>query len=83
VSGLYFAAAVFLLLRLLGGFLRVVRGPHAADRMLGTQLLGSAASRSAGVCHTSPSRSRMATPVARNTDSLDGSHRRTADGGLQ
>jgi multicomponent Na+:H+ antiporter subunit F len=41
MSGLYFTAAVFLLLTLLGGFLRVVRGPRAADRILGAQLLGT------------------------------------------
>ena len=41
MSGLYFAAAVFLLLTLLGGLVRVLRGPRAADRMLAAQLLGT------------------------------------------
>jgi multicomponent Na+:H+ antiporter subunit F len=37
----HLAIAVFLLLNLAAGLLRVMRGPTAADRMLAAQLLGS------------------------------------------
>jgi len=33
--------AIFLLFTMLGGLVRVVRGPKPADRMLGVQLFGS------------------------------------------
>jgi multicomponent Na+:H+ antiporter subunit F len=35
------AAAVFLLLNLTGGLVRILRGPSAADRMLAAQLFGT------------------------------------------
>jgi multicomponent Na+:H+ antiporter subunit F len=36
-----YAVAVFLLLNLVGGLLRIVRGPTEADRMLAAQLFGT------------------------------------------
>jgi multicomponent Na+:H+ antiporter subunit F len=41
VTGFTLAVAVFLLLTLMGGMVRVVRGPAAADRMLAAQLFGT------------------------------------------
>lgn len=41
MSGVLLALMVLLLLTLLGGLVRVVRGPSAADRMLAAQLLGT------------------------------------------
>jgi len=38
---LYFALALFLLLNLVAGMWRVLRGPTAADRMLAAQLFGT------------------------------------------
>lgn len=40
---LYLALALFLLLNLVGGMWRVLRGPTAADRMLAAQLFGTTA----------------------------------------
>ena len=40
---LYFTMALFLLLNLIAGMWRVLRGPTAADRMLATQLFGTTA----------------------------------------
>ncbi|MGB5398161.1 MAG: monovalent cation/H+ antiporter complex subunit F [Gammaproteobacteria bacterium] len=40
---LYFALAVFLLVNLVAGMWRVLRGPSTADRMLATQLFGTTA----------------------------------------
>lgn len=40
---LYLAMALFLLLNLITGMWRVLRGPTAADRMLATQLFGTTA----------------------------------------
>lgn len=40
---LYFTMALFLLLTLIVGMWRVLRGPTAADRMLATQLFGTTA----------------------------------------
>jgi multicomponent Na+:H+ antiporter subunit F len=40
---LYLAMALFLLLNLIAGMWRVLRGPTAADRMLATQLFGTTA----------------------------------------
>lgn len=40
---LYLGLAVFLLLNLLAGMWRVLRGPSAADRMLAAQLFGTTA----------------------------------------
>lgn len=37
----YVALAVFLLLNLVGGLLRILRGPTRADRMLAAQLFGT------------------------------------------
>jgi multicomponent Na+:H+ antiporter subunit F len=36
-----YGVAVFLLLNLVGGLYRIVRGPSAADRMLASQLFGT------------------------------------------
>jgi multicomponent Na+:H+ antiporter subunit F len=41
VSELYLAVAIFLLLNILAGLLRVLRGPTPADRMLAAQLFGT------------------------------------------
>ncbi len=40
---LYFALALFLLLNLVAGMSRVLRGPSVADRMLAAQLFGTTA----------------------------------------
>ncbi len=40
---LYFGMALFLLLTLVAGLWRVLRGPTAADRMLAAQLFGTTA----------------------------------------
>ena len=40
---LYLALALFLLLNLIAGMWRVLRGPTAADRMLAAQLFGTTA----------------------------------------
>ncbi len=40
---LYLSVAVFLLLTLVAGLWRVLRGPSSADRMLAAQLFGSTA----------------------------------------
>jgi multicomponent Na+:H+ antiporter subunit F len=40
---LYYALALFLLLNLVAGMWRVLRGPTAADRMLAAQLFGTSA----------------------------------------
>ena len=37
----YFAAALFILLTLAGGLLRVFRGPGSSDRVMAAQLAGS------------------------------------------
>lgn len=37
----YFAVAFFLLITLIGGLQRILRGPTPADRMLAAQLFGS------------------------------------------
>lgn len=37
----YFAAALFILLTLAGGLLRVLRGPGGPDRLMAAQLAGS------------------------------------------
>jgi multicomponent Na+:H+ antiporter subunit F len=41
VSELYLLVAIFLLLNILVGLLRVLRGPTPADRMLAAQLFGT------------------------------------------
>ena len=41
MTAFYMAVAVFLLLTLGAGLVRVLRGPAAADRMLAAQLLGT------------------------------------------
>ena len=41
MTTLYLVAALILLLSILAGLLRVVRGPTAADRMLAAQLFGT------------------------------------------
>ena len=38
---LYLAVAVFLMLNIAAGLLRILRGPTAADRMLAAQLFGT------------------------------------------
>lgn len=43
MQALYFALALFLLLNLLAGMWRVLRGPSAADRMMAAQLFGTTA----------------------------------------
>jgi multicomponent Na+:H+ antiporter subunit F len=43
VQTLYLALALFLLLNLIAGMWRVLRGPTAADRMLAAQLFGTTA----------------------------------------
>ncbi|MEN8259585.1 MAG: monovalent cation/H+ antiporter complex subunit F [Pseudomonadota bacterium] len=40
---LYFVLALFLLLNLIGGMWRILRGPTPADRMLAAQLFGTTA----------------------------------------
>jgi multicomponent Na+:H+ antiporter subunit F len=42
LSGIQLALAVFLMLNVMGGLLRVARGPTRADRMLAAQVLGTA-----------------------------------------
>jgi multicomponent Na+:H+ antiporter subunit F len=41
MTGFYHAFALLLLLSLLGGLVRILRGPTRADRMLAAQLFGS------------------------------------------
>lgn len=41
MTDFFLAAAVFLLLNLAGGLIRILRGPSAADRMLAAQLFGT------------------------------------------
>jgi multicomponent Na+:H+ antiporter subunit F len=41
VSELYLTVAIFLLLNILAGLLRILRGPTPADRMLAAQLFGT------------------------------------------
>jgi multicomponent Na+:H+ antiporter subunit F len=41
MSAIYHALALFLLLNLIGGFIRIIRGPTAADRMIAAQLFGT------------------------------------------
>jgi multicomponent Na+:H+ antiporter subunit F len=41
MGGILFGVAFFLLLNLLGGLVRILRGPSAADRMLAAQLFGT------------------------------------------
>jgi len=41
MQSLYFALALFLLLNLVAGIWRALRGPTAADRMLAAQLFGT------------------------------------------
>ncbi len=43
MNAVYLAAALFLLLTLVAGLWRVLRGPTAADRMLAAQLFGTTA----------------------------------------
>lgn len=43
MTELYLSVATFLLLNLLAGLIRVLRGPTLADRMLAAQLFGSTA----------------------------------------
>ncbi len=43
MDAVYLAAALFLLLTLVAGLWRVLRGPTAADRMLAAQLFGTTA----------------------------------------
>ena len=43
MQDLHFALALFLLLNLVAGMWRVLRGPTAADRMLAAQLFGTTA----------------------------------------
>ncbi len=43
MENLYLGVALFLLLTLLAGLWRVLRGPTAADRMLAAQLFGTTA----------------------------------------
>ncbi len=41
MGGIYLGFALFLLLNLLGGMVRILRGPTRADRMLAAQLFGT------------------------------------------
>jgi multicomponent Na+:H+ antiporter subunit F len=41
MTGFYYAFTLFLLLTLLGGLVRILRGPARADRMLAAQLFGT------------------------------------------
>jgi multicomponent Na+:H+ antiporter subunit F len=41
MSALYWGVALFLLLNVIGGLIRIVRGPTPADRMLSAQLFGT------------------------------------------
>ena len=41
MTSFYFAVALFLLLNLAGGLVRILRGPTRADRMLAAQLFGT------------------------------------------
>jgi multicomponent Na+:H+ antiporter subunit F len=41
MNGFYVGLAVFLLLNLLGGLVRILRGPTRGDRMLAAQLFGT------------------------------------------
>lgn len=41
MASLYAAVALFLLLNLAGGLVRILRGPAPADRMLAAQLFGT------------------------------------------
>lgn len=41
MDGIYLGVATFLLLTLGAGFVRILRGPSAPDRMLATQLFGT------------------------------------------
>ena len=41
MTSFYYAVALFLLLNLAGGLIRILRGPTRADRMLAAQLFGS------------------------------------------
>jgi multicomponent Na+:H+ antiporter subunit F len=41
MTGIYLGFALFLLLNLVGGLLRILRGPTRADRMLAAQLFGT------------------------------------------
>ncbi len=43
MQAIYFLLALFLLLNLIAGMWRVLRGPTAADRMLAAQLFGTTA----------------------------------------
>jgi multicomponent Na+:H+ antiporter subunit F len=42
MTSFYFAAALFILLSLVGGLVRIFRGPGSADRLMAAQLIGSA-----------------------------------------
>jgi multicomponent Na+:H+ antiporter subunit F len=42
MTSFYFAAALFILLSLAGGLVRIFRGPGSADRLMAAQLIGSA-----------------------------------------
>jgi multicomponent Na+:H+ antiporter subunit F len=41
VTALYIAFALFLLLTIIAGFARVLRGPTSTDRLMATQLFGT------------------------------------------
>jgi multicomponent Na+:H+ antiporter subunit F len=41
MSGFFMAAALFLLLNVVAGLVRIARGPSPADRMLAAQLFGT------------------------------------------
>jgi multicomponent Na+:H+ antiporter subunit F len=41
MTAIYHAVALFLMLNLVGGLLRILRGPSAADRMIAAQLFGT------------------------------------------
>jgi multicomponent Na+:H+ antiporter subunit F len=41
MTTVYFGFALFLLLNLVGGLVRILRGPSRADRMLAAQLFGT------------------------------------------
>lgn len=41
MTGIYFAVALFILLTLAAGLLRVLRGPGGPDRLMAAQLAGS------------------------------------------
>lgn len=41
MTSFYFGAGIFVLLTILGGLLRILRGPASADRLMAAELIGS------------------------------------------